>query len=61
MRYLLLVLGLLALGLGIYVICYGPVAAYSNGVVIALVGSIFFAAGGATLDIVEAIQRLNNK
>jgi len=60
MRFLLIVLGVVLLALGIYTVAYGPRDADQNGVLLVQSGSIFFAAGAATVDLVEAIKRRNS-
>ena len=57
MRYFLLVLGFLGIGLGMYGFAFGPAGSENTASMALIVGAIFFAIGGATVDIVEEIRR----
>ena len=59
MRYLLLLVGMLAAGLGVWAICYGPAdpASQAGAGSILVAGAVLFGLGAAAVDIVEAINR----
>ncbi len=61
MRFLLLVLGFVALALGIYAVIFGPSGAHQNGVLLLQVGAIFFTGGAVALDVVEALKNRDNR
>jgi hypothetical protein len=56
MRYLMLVVGLLGVGLGTWVIVAGNPLAKPSGEFFVQVGALFLAVGLATVDIVEAMN-----
>ena len=61
MRFLLLVLGFVALVLGIYAVIFAPSGAHQNGVLLIQTGAIFFTGGGVALDVVNALKNRNNR
>jgi drug/metabolite transporter (DMT)-like permease len=57
MRFLLLVLGMIGIVLGIVVGNGRHPENLQQGAAMAIVGAVFFAAGAAAVDIVDAIKR----
>ena len=56
MKYFLIFVGLIGVGFGIFFMAYGPPDGHAHASAIMISGAIFFAAGAATVDIVDAIR-----